>query len=102
VNVLFGSIFGISSGNAVVAAVIGAGLCFLTLLIARPLLFATLDPAVAAARGPPVRLLGRGFLAQVGACAAEANQAVGALLLLGLLAAPAGAAVRVRLVPAGR
>ncbi|WP_329044427.1 metal ABC transporter permease [Amycolatopsis sp. NBC_01488] len=99
VNVLFGSIFGISSGNAVAAAVIGVVVCLLTLLIARPLLFATLDPAVAAARGLPVRLLGLGFLALVGACTAEATQAVGALLLLGLLAAPAGAAVRLTTRP---
>src|SRR5262249_54368701 len=40
------------------------------------------------------RLLGFGFLALVGACAAEATQAVGSLLILGLLAAPAGAAHR--------
>jgi zinc/manganese transport system permease protein len=69
------------------------------LLLARPLLFATLDPAVAAARGVPVRLLGFVFLAVVGACAAEATQAVGALLLLGLLAAPAGAATRLTIRP---
>ena len=35
----------------------------------------------------------------VGACAAEATQVVGALLLLGLLAAPAGAAVRLTARP---
>jgi zinc/manganese transport system permease protein len=99
VNVLFGSIFGISSGNAVAAAVIGAVICLLMLLIARPLLFSTLDPAVAAARGLPVRLLGLGFLALVGACTAEAAQAVGALLLLGLLAAPAGTAIRLTTRP---
>jgi zinc/manganese transport system permease protein len=92
VTVLFGSIFGISSTDAVVAAVIGAVLCPLMVFLARPLLFATLDPAVAAARGVPVRLLGLGFLVLVGACTAEATQAVGALLLLGLLAAPAGTA----------
>ena len=46
-----------------------------------------------AARGVPVRLLGIAFLALVGATAAEATQAVGALLLLGLLAAPAGTAL---------
>src|SRR6185437_15569309 len=61
--------------------------------IARPLLFATVDEAVAAARGVPVRLLGFGFLALVGVTTAEATQAVGALLLLGLLAGPAGAAL---------
>jgi zinc/manganese transport system permease protein len=99
VTVLFGSIFGLSSSDAVVAAAIGVILCLLMVILARPLLFATLDPAVAAARGVPVRLLGFGFLALVGACAAEATQAVGALLLLGLLAAPAGAAGRLTTRP---
>jgi zinc/manganese transport system permease protein len=92
VNVLFGSIFGLGRGAAVVAALIGAGLCVAVLGIARPLLFASLDEAVAAARGVPVRVLGIVFLALVGVCAAEATQAVGALLLVGLIAGPAGAA----------
>src|SRR5262249_4946618 len=52
-----------------------------------------------AARRVPVRALGIGFLALVGATAAEATQAVGALLLLGLLAAPAGAAQRLTTRP---
>jgi zinc/manganese transport system permease protein len=94
VSVLFGSVFGLSAGQAYVAAGVGAGICAAMLLIARPLLFASADPDVAAARGVPVRLLGYGFLVLVGACAAEATQAVGSLLLLGLLAAPAGAAHR--------
>ncbi|MER6352010.1 metal ABC transporter permease [Streptomyces sp. NPDC001634] len=94
VSVLFGSVFGISSSSAAVAAPVAAGVGLLVVLIARPLLFATLDEAVAAARGVPVRLLGYGFLALAGISAAEATQAVGSLLLLGLLAAPAGAAIR--------
>ncbi|MGW3956377.1 metal ABC transporter permease [Streptomyces sp. NPDC004752] len=94
ISVLFGSIFGISSSSAAVAALVAAGVGLLVVLIARPLLFATLDEAVAAARGVPVRLLGYGFLALAGISAAEATQAVGSLLLLGLLAAPAGAAIR--------
>jgi zinc/manganese transport system permease protein len=94
VRVLFGSIFGLDHGQAVVAAVIGAGLCIAVLFVARPLLFASVDEAVAAARGLPVRALGIAFLALVGVCAAEATQAVGALLLVGLVAAPAGAAHR--------
>jgi zinc/manganese transport system permease protein len=49
--------------------------------------------------GVPVRLLGALFLAVVGACAAEATQAVGAMLLLGLLAAPAGTAIRLTARP---
>ncbi|MFD5795627.1 metal ABC transporter permease [Streptomyces diastatochromogenes] len=83
-----------SSSSAVVAALVAAGVGLLVVLIARPLLFATLDEAVAAARGVPVRLLGYGFLTLAGISAAEATQAVGSLLLLGLLAAPAGAAIR--------
>ena len=94
VNVLFGSIFGLDLGQATVAAIVGVGLCIGILCLARPLLFASVDAAVAAARGLPVRLLGIGFLALVGVCAAEATQAVGALLLVGLISAPAGAAHR--------
>jgi zinc/manganese transport system permease protein len=94
VTVLFGSIFGISAGAAAASVVIAAGLLVLLLAIARPLLFASLDPAVAAARGVPVRLLGPLFLALVGATAAEAVQAMGALLLFALLAAPPAAAQR--------
>lgn len=99
VNVLFGSIFGISDTAAVIAALLAGGLILVVLVIARPLLFASLDPAVAAARGVPVRLLGPLFLGVVGATAGEATQAVGALLLGGLLSAPAAAAQRLTTDP---
>jgi zinc/manganese transport system permease protein len=92
VRILFGSIFGLSAGEARLAAAIGAGICIALLAVARPLLFCSLDPDVARARGLPVRLLGIGFLALFGAEVGEATQAVGALLLLALIAAPAGAA----------
>jgi zinc/manganese transport system permease protein len=93
VNVLFGSILGLSGQAARTACLIGLAVLAAVLAIARPLLFATIDPAVAAARGVPVRTLSLLFLALTGAAAAEATQAVGALLLLALMAAPAGAAV---------
>jgi zinc/manganese transport system permease protein len=93
-TVLFGSIFGISAADARTAAVIAVVLVAVIGALARPLLFASLDPSVAAARGVPVRVLGPAFLAVVGATAAEATQVVGALLLFGLLAAPAAAAQR--------
>ena len=96
---LFGSIFGLSGSDAVVAAVVAAGIVATILVIARPLLFASIDRQVAAARGVPVAALGLAFLVLVGATAAEATQAVGALLLLGLLAAPAGAAHRMAANP---
>ena len=70
-SVLFGSIFGLTAASAVAAAlVVGAPSCVVMVAIARPLLFASLDEAVAAARGVPVRPLGLTFLA-VGAAAAE-------------------------------
>lgn len=94
VNVLFGSIFGQSPSQSAVAAGIAVGLVVATAFIARPLLFASVDEGVAAAAGVPVRALGVGFLALVGVTAGEATQAVGALLLLGLLSAPAAAALR--------
>ena len=94
VNVLFGSIFGLSGHQTVVAVAIAVAVVAALLGLARPLLFATLDEAVAASRGVPVRVLGFVFLALVGLTAAEATQAVGALLLLGLLAGPAGIAHR--------
>jgi len=94
-RVLFGSIFGISGTAALVAAVVAVAVIALLVVIGRPLLFATVDPAAAAARGLPVRLIGVAFLALVGACAAEASQLVGALLLFGLLAAPGAAAQRI-------
>ncbi len=94
VSVLFGSIFGLSGGQAAAAALIAAGLVVAMAGIGRPLLYASVDEAVAAAQGIPVRALGVGFMAVVGVTAGEATQAVGALLLLGLLAAPAAAAQR--------
>jgi zinc/manganese transport system permease protein len=99
VRVLFGSIFGLSTDDVRTSVVLAVAASVLLLAIARPLLFATLDGAVAAARGVPVRGLGLGFLALVGLVAAQASQAVGALLLLGLLAAPAGAAHRLTTNP---
>jgi zinc/manganese transport system permease protein len=94
-HTLFGSIFGLGSGEALLAAAVGLGCVALTLAIARPLLFASVAPDVAGARGVPTGALGVAFLALLGAIAAEATQAVGAMLLLGLLALPAASAHRV-------
>ena len=66
----------------------------------RPLLFATADPEVAAARGVPVRALGIVFAALVGVVAAQGVQIVGALLVMSLLITPAAAAARVFASPA--
>ena len=91
-NALFGSIYSLSAGTAAVAAAIGLALTLVIVGIARPLLLCTLDGELASQRGLPVRALGLAFLATLGLVTAQATEAVGALLLLGLIAAPAGAA----------
>ena len=99
VTVLFGSILSLDALRAGVAVIVAVVVCAGLAVIARPLLFASVDEAVAAARGVPVRLVGYAFLVLVGLTAAESAQAVGSLLLLGLLAAPAGAAHRITARP---
>jgi zinc/manganese transport system permease protein len=95
-HTLFGSIFGLGAGEAALAAIIAAATLVAMAAIGRPLLFASVAPELAGARGVPTRLLSVAFMALLGVMAAEATQAVGALLLLGLLAGPAGAAQRLR------
>ena len=99
VRVLFGSIFGLSTADVRTAVILAAVAASLLLALARPLLYASVDASVAAAQGVPVQALGLVFLGLVGLVAAEATQAIGALLLLGLVAAPAGAAHRLTARP---
>ncbi|ACV81195.1 metal ABC transporter permease [Nakamurella multipartita] len=61
----------------------------------RPLMFASVDPDIAAARGVPVRALSPVFMLMLGLTVAMAIQVVGALLVLSLLVTPAAAAMRV-------
>jgi zinc/manganese transport system permease protein len=91
-NTLFGSIYSLSASASAIAAAIALAVTALVAVAARPLLLSTLDPELAVLRGIPVRLLGLGFLGALAIVTAESTQAVGALLLLGLIAAPAGAA----------
>ncbi|ORA56099.1 metal ABC transporter permease [Mycobacteroides franklinii] len=80
----------------VVSIVVGAVLA----ITYRPMLFATVDPDVAEARGVPVRTLGIVFAALVGLTAAQGVQIVGALLVMSLLITPAAAAARITSSPA--
>jgi zinc/manganese transport system permease protein len=95
VRVLFGSILGLTRSDVLLALAVSIAAIAAVIALARPLLLASLDPQLARALGLPVRALEIAFLGVVGAVAAEATQAVGALLLLGLVAAPAAAAFRV-------
>lgn len=92
VTVLFGNILGISSDQLRTIIII-SGLVVLALIcIGRPLLFASLDPDVAAARGIPVRALGLIFMVLLALTVSEATMAVGALLVFALLLLPAATA----------
>ncbi len=98
-NTLFGSIYSLTPAGSRLAAAIGLAVAVTVLLASRPLLLATLDAELASVRGVPVRALTIGFLIVLAVVTAESTQAVGALLLLGLLAAPAGAAHRLTANP---
>ncbi|MCW2919960.1 MAG: transporter [Actinomycetia bacterium] len=96
---LFGSFLGITSGQVILLAWVAViVLCILT-VIGRPLLFASADPDVAAARGVPVRALSALFLVLLGAAVAEASQITGALLVFALLVMPAATAQRLTARP---
>jgi len=99
VRVLFGSIFGIDGATAAQTAWIAAAVVLAMLFLGRPLLFASLDPGVAEARGVPVRALNVAFLVAAGVMVAQLVQVVGALLLLGLITTPAATAHRLTARP---
>ena len=97
---LFGSFLGITSRQ--VAVLTAAGILALAALagVARPLVFASIDPAVAAASGVPVHGLGVLFLLLLGAAVAEISQITGALLVFALLVVPAATAQTLTARPA--
>jgi zinc/manganese transport system permease protein len=93
-NILFGDIFGVSGGQLLLLGVIALGVTVAMAVLYRPLLFASVDPEVAVARGVPVRLLGIIFLFILAFTVTEAAQVVGTLLVLSLAITPAAAAHR--------
>ena len=92
ISVLFGSIFGLQPTQTVVASAAGLATSAALLALARPLLFVSIDPDVAISRGLPVRALTAIFMILVAVTVAEAVQAVGALLVFGLMVTPAAIA----------
>jgi len=91
-TLLFGTFLGISAGQVVGLFVVAGVVLIALALIARPLLFATVDPEVAHARGVPVRALDAGFLLLLALAVAATSQITGALLVFALLVAPAASA----------
>lgn len=99
-SVLFGNLLAISRDQLVVYGVFTAAVVLTLALIARPLVFASVDPAVAEARGVPVRALGVAFVVLLALTITMAVQVVGTLLLFALVVTPAATALRVTARPA--
>ncbi len=98
-NILFGNIFGVSPGQLVVLVAICVGVMLAMSIIYRPLLFASIDAEVAAAKGVPVRALGLVFLLVLALTVTAAAQVVGTLLVLSLAITPAASALRLTARP---
>jgi zinc/manganese transport system permease protein len=91
---LFGNVLAVSVETILTLLVLGAaGLAGLA-IIARPLIFASLQPELAEAKGVSLRLIGVLFLAIVAIAVAESAQVVGVLLVFTLMIGPAAAAQR--------
>lgn len=99
-SILFGAVLGISDSDVETIAATGLVTLIALAIVARPLLFASLDPEVARARGVPVRALSIGFLVLLAFAVAQAVQVVGILLIFALLVTPAATAQRLTARPA--
>lgn len=97
--VLFGNLLAITTDQLVVYGLFTAVVVLALAFIARPLVFASVDPAVAEARGVPVRALGLAFVVLLALTITMAVQVVGTLLLFALVVTPAATALRVTARP---
>jgi zinc/manganese transport system permease protein len=98
-NILFGNIFGVSNDQLFTLVGVGVAVLLATSFIYRPLLFASIDPEVAEAKGVPVKLLGVIFLYILALTVTAAAQIVGTLLVLSLAITPAASAIRLTTKP---
>ena len=91
-NLLFGTIVGVTDTQVLVLLASAVPCLAVLIVIGRPLLFASVDPDLARARGIPVRAIGALFLVLLGVAAAGTSQVTGSLLVFALLVAPAATA----------
>jgi zinc/manganese transport system permease protein len=89
---LFGDFLGITDTDVLVLALVAVAVLAVMAAFGRRLLFASVDPAVAAARGVSVRRMNVVFLLVLGASVAEVSKFTGSLLVFALLVMPAAAA----------
>lgn len=93
-NILFGNLLAVPPQQLVIFTVFLAVLVAALLVMFRPLLFASIDPAVAEARGVPVKKIGVAFMVLLALVVSMAVSVVGVLLIFALLVTPAAAALR--------
>ncbi len=94
-TLLFGNVLAVDVST--IWILLGLGVASLAMLatISRPLLFASLQPELAEAKGVSLRLYGVLFLTIVAVTTAECVQIVGVLLVFALMVGPAAAAQQV-------
>ena len=93
-SILFGNLLAITTGQLIIFAVFLGVLAVVLGALFKPLLFASIDPAVAEARGVPVKGLGVIFMVLLALVVSMAVSVVGVLLIFALLVTPAAAALR--------
>lgn len=98
-SLLVGQIVGVDSADVALLTGCAVAVLVVLALVYRPLLFASVDPDVAAARGVPARVLTPLFAVLVGVATALGVYTVGALLVLALMVTPGAAAARVTASP---
>ncbi len=91
---LFGNVLGVDAPTLWTLLGLGAACLAGLAVIARPLLFASLQPELAEARGVSLRLISVAFLALAALAVAECAEIVGVLLVFTLMVGPAAAAQR--------
>jgi zinc/manganese transport system permease protein len=89
---LFGNVLGVDAAALATLALLAFGSLLALAVIARPLIFASLQSELAEARGVPLRFVSVAFLAIVAVAVAECAQIVGVLLVFTLMVGPAAAA----------
>lgn len=99
-SVLFGNLLAVSDGELVVYLAFTVGVVAALAVVARPLLFASVSPDVAEARGVPVRGLAIAFMVLLALVVTMAVQVVGTLLLFALVVTPAATALLITARPA--
>lgn len=98
-SVLFGDLLAVTSGQLVVFGGMTALIVVVLAAIGRPLLFVSVDPQVAEAKGVPVRVLALAFMVLLALVTTMAVQVVGTLLLFALVVTPAATALVVTARP---